>query len=249
MTWQTLQEHEARYLPYLIEDYRRKSLEQLARRYVTGRRILDMRCSTGHLAVNLAISGFEVTALDGHVKGAEMTNELARRNGVPHDIARAWDLASLADSVGQSRFDTVLCLDTLNHVLDDRAMVGQIARVLSHHGRLIISAPAFPGVHRKRDEALGHLRRYTRRGLREILEQHGLQIEMLRYWNFLALPGYVLIERLFGKQLPEPLRYLRGRFVGSLPNRILRWWYAVVENRLCFPVGLSLFVIAKRSGR
>ena len=72
-------------------------------------------------------------------------------------------------------------------------------------------------------------------------------VERIRYWNFLALPAYVLIERVLGLRLPEALRYGRGNAVDSLPNRLLRWWYTIVENRLWFPCGLSFVVVARRT--
>lgn len=246
MTLQTLQDHEARTLRYFGDDYRRKSLEQLVHSYVTGQRVLDLRCLTGHLAVELALEGREVVALDGYAEGAAMTNALARRRGLGRDIARVWDLAHLIAAVDGQHFDTVLCLDTLNHVTDDEAAVAAIAQVLSGGGRLILSAPAFPALHGKRDEALGHLRRYTKSRLSRLLEHGGFQIQMMRYWNFAALPAYVLIEKLLRRKLPEGLRYGRSKLFGSLPNHVLRWWYTTVENRLLFPCGLTWFVIAHR---
>jgi len=246
MTVETLHEHEARYLPYFQTDYRRRSLEALAARYVTGRQVLDMRCLTGRLAVGLAERGFDMTALDAFDRGVEVTNDLARSRGIQEDIAQEWDFTNLVGRVGRDRFDTVLCLDTLNHVKDDEQTIADIVTVLRAGGRLIVTAPAFPGLHGKRDAALGHLRRYRKASLRKLLERQGLEIESIHFWNFAALPAYAIIEGMLKRRLPERLRYPRRKPSETQVNRMLRWWYMTVENRLWFPVGLSLFVLAHK---
>ena len=243
MTFESLQAHEAFVLAYLQRDYRRKNLERLVQEYVTGRRVLDVRCLTGHLAVDLARKGFEVTALDAHVKGVELSNRHAREQGLPGEIARLWDLEHLLEAVGVERFDTVICLDTLNHVDHDELLLAQIASVLVDGGRLILAVPAHPALYGPRDRWLGHRRRYTRRGIQERLDRQGLSIRVHRYWNVLGLLPYLVIERVMKRQIPERLRYGRA---GSLPHRLLRWWYGTIENRLRFPTGLSHVIVAQK---
>jgi len=238
--------HEAVNVRY-DQDFRRQSLVQLAKPFVTGRRVLDMRCLTGSLAVALAEAGKEVTALDGYAGSVERTNTLARHRNIPRPIARLWDLTNLPNHVGKEPFDTVICLDVLNHVEDDQQTVKEIASVLAPGGRLTLAAPAFPALLGKRDRSLGHLRRYTKRGICRLLERHGLQVERLSYWNFLALPIYALIEQGLKARMSDAFRYGWWGYFGSAPNRLLTWWYLTVENRLLFPCGLTLFVIARKA--
>lgn len=246
MTLDTMQWHERVTLRYSKDDFRRKSLVELARRHVTGKRVLEMRCLTGHLAVDLAAEGFEVTALDGYAEAVEMTNQLAASRGLARPIAQLWDLTGLVARVGENRFDTVFCLDVLNHVPDDQATMPEIAKVLVPGGRLILTVPAAPFMLGLRDRTLGHLRRYTKQSITELLERHGLRVQLVRYWNFSALPAYFVIEKILRKPLPDGVRYGRGKAVGSWPNRLLGWWYLAVENRLWFPCGLSFFIVAEK---
>ena len=187
MTFESLQAHEAYVLPYLAHDYRRKSLERLVQRYVTGKRVLDVRCLTGQLAVDLALKGFDVTGLDAHVKGVESSNALARARGLTRDIARFYDLEHLVEQVNGQQFDTVICLDTLHHVPHDEHLLAQIAHVLVDGGQLLVATSAFPFLHRHRDKMLGHVRRYSRSGIRDILTRHSFEIRFMHYWNFMGL--------------------------------------------------------------
>lgn len=246
MTIEAIQWHEPVTLRYGETDYRRTSLVRLVWSHVRGRRVLDLRCLGGELAVEFASRGFDVTALDGHAEAVARTNERARQAGVPEPIAEQWDLTGLAERVNGRRFDTVLCLDVLNHVQDDEVTVADIGHVLADGGRVILMVPAFPGLLGARDRALGHLRRYTQKGLRALLARHGLAVQTMRYWNFAALPAYVVIERVMRGRVPDGMRYAQGGAFGSGSNRLLRWWYTNVENRVRFPVGLSLFVVAEK---
>ena len=150
--------------------------------------------------------------------------------------------------MGVNEFDTVLCLDVLNHVPDDKVTVSEISRALKPGGRLIVAAPALPFLLGKRDHVMGHLRRYTKSSLIKLLEAHGLKVKSIRYWNFIALPVYVLIETVFKRQISDTLRYGRSKEGDSLMNRILRWWFKTVENKVPFPLGVSFVVIAEKNG-
>ena len=247
MTLETMQWHESVTLRHSRDDFRRQSLAQLARRHVVGARVLDMRCLTGELAVELAANGHQVTGLDGYAEAVQMTNALAKARGIAQPLAQLWDLTGLVKRVGIGQFDTIVCLDVLNHVPDDAAIVPEIAQALAPSGRLILAVPAFPSMLGARDKSLGHLRRYTKRGIRELLERNGLKVHSIRYWNFLAMPTYILMEKVLRRTLSDKMRYGRGGVLGAWPNRALGWWYRTIENRLLFPCGLSFFIIAQKT--
>lgn len=246
MTIKTLQEHEAATSNYFAKDYRRKSLEALAVRFTRGRRVLDMRSLTGELSLALARRGHIVRGLDGFIGCVETANALMDRHGFGRDVVRHWDMSGLLGVVGSSLFDTVICFDVLNHVLDDEKMVEDISRVLGPDGRLILVAPACPFLNGKRDERLGHLRRYDRAQLRGLLRRHGLRVEFLRSWNFIAWPIYLISELLLKTAVSERVRYAQDGPIGRTLSPLLRWWFFNVENRLFFPFGLSHFVIAQK---
>ncbi len=247
MTLETMQWHESVTLRHSRDDFRRQSLAQLARRHVVGTRVLDMRCLTGELAVELAEGGCQVIGLDGYAEAVQMTNALAKARGIAQPLAQLWDLTGLVKRVGTGRFDTILCLDVLNHVPDDTTIVPEIAQALVNGGRLILAVPAFPSMLGQRDKSLGHLRRYSKQGIRELLERNGLKIQSIRYWNFAAMPTYILMEKVLRRRLSDKLRYGREGVLGDWPNRALGWWYRTVENRLLFPCGLSFFIIAQKT--
>jgi len=67
-------------------------------------------------------------------------------------------LAALPPNV---RFDTVLYVDVLEHIEDDRTELAEAARRLNPKGHLVVLSPAHPWLFSPFDAAIGHARRYT----------------------------------------------------------------------------------------
>ena len=73
--------------------------------------------------------------------------------------------AGLAGVEPGERFDTILYLDVLEHIADDRAELARAARFLAPGGALIVLAPAHRYLYSPFDAAVGHHRRYSRASL------------------------------------------------------------------------------------
>jgi SAM-dependent methyltransferase len=244
MTIDTMRWHEAVNVHY-DADFRRLSLVEMTLPHVVGPNVLDMRCLTGGLMVPLAAKGMDVVGLDGYEGAVAKANERLAEKGLA-PAARIWELRDLVEIVGRDRFDTVVCLDVLNHADSDDACVAEIVQAVKPGGRVIFAVPAFPALLGKRDKSLGHLRRYTRAGIRALLEKHGLVVDRLRFWNFIALPLFALLEAGLKVRVSDGFRYGWWGWLKQVPNRVLTFWYRNVENNVSFPLGLTHFVIAHR---
>ena len=69
---------------------------------------------------------------------------------------------------GTGSFDTILYLEVLEHIADDRAELARAARLLSPRGHLIVLGPAHQFLFSRFDAAIGHYRRYNRKVLRAL---------------------------------------------------------------------------------
>lgn len=94
-------------------------------------------------------------------------------------ITHVCDLAAIP--VPSERYDLVLCTQVLEHVSDPKEMLAELFRVLKPGGVLYASAPLFYEEH----EAPYDYFRYTRFGLRYVLESVGFQVGQLQ-----PLEGY-----------------------------------------------------------
>ena len=74
---------------------------------------------------------------------------------------------TIGDLPAAAKFDTILYLDVLEHIEDDRGEMSRAAARLNPGGCVIVLAPAHPFLFTAFDAAIGHFRRYTRASLRE----------------------------------------------------------------------------------
>jgi ubiquinone/menaquinone biosynthesis C-methylase UbiE len=77
-------------------------------------------------------------------------------------------------------FDLVLCAETIEHVRDVQLFLSEIRRVLRPGGTLALTTPANLPLGRLPDPLSPHLRFFTRRSLRRLLDELGFEIEWLR---------------------------------------------------------------------
>ncbi|GAA4074259.1 class I SAM-dependent methyltransferase [Actinomadura miaoliensis] len=85
-------------------------------------------------------------------------------------------------------YDLALALNVLEHVDDDRAAAGEIARVLRPGGTALVAVPCDMELWSAHDVALGRVRRYARADLAGVLEGAGLRVERLWNCNVLLRP-------------------------------------------------------------
>ena len=217
---------------------RREVLAALIRRRVRPPKdaaILEIGCGTGH---NLAMLGQfgRVDALEVDA-GARAVAE--KRLGRPVFSAPLPDLTGIAER----HYDLIGAFDVIEHIADDGAASASIARRLKPGGKLVVAVPAHQRMWSAHDTVNHDQRRYSKRGLRRLIESSPLKLEAIGYFNSLLFPLAVaqrLASRLSGKDdsdltlPPKPVNYALER--GFAAERLL-------IGRVPLPPGLSLFAI------
>lgn len=106
------------------------------------------------------------------------------------------------DDVGDlPPFDTLLYIDVLEHIEDDRAEVARAARHLKPGGYLVVLSPAHPFLFTPFDEAIGHFRRYTKKSLRA-LDPPGLVVERIRYLDSVGMLASLGNRLVLNRSMP-----------------------------------------------
>jgi glycosyltransferase involved in cell wall biosynthesis len=100
-------------------------------------------------------------------------------------------------------YDTVICLNVIEHLKDDRAALLNIKSVLAPEGKAIVLVPQGQWNFGTLDEALGHERRYSREQLRGLADDCGFEVRELVEFNRIGtiawfLNGRILRRRTFG---------------------------------------------------
>ena len=120
----------------------------------------------------------------------------------PYLSAKYTDVTDLA-SFPAGEFDTVICLNVVEHVDDDAGALRNLRTVLRDGGRAIVLVPQGQWNFGTLDEVLGHKRRYHLAGLRALAEGCGFEVHALLEFNRVGtiawfLNGKILRRRTFG---------------------------------------------------
>jgi SAM-dependent methyltransferase len=149
----------------------------------------------------------------------------------------------------ESDADMVLMMDVLEHVEDDLALLAGYVNHVSAGTTFVITVPAFQFLWSGHDVFLGHYRRYTLRGLTDLVERSGLSVERRAFYFGLIFPLVTVLRvigRLLGRNTNEPVSDLKQ--YGPLTNGILSMLCRIELPLFEFNhvAGLSVFCVAKK---
>lgn len=118
--------------------------------------------------------------------------EHARRQ-YPGDTFVAADVVdpALRDTLAPFGIDTVICINVLEHITEDRRAIENLMRILPPGGHLIVLSPAFPALFSSLDQLAGHVRRYLRADV-PALTPPGAAIVRNEYFNSIGGAGWFL---------------------------------------------------------
>lgn len=157
--------------------------------------------------------------------------EVAVEQGDLSDPATAERLAAF-------RPDTILCINVLEHVRDDLAVLQRLEAALVPGGHLCLLVPAHFALYGPYDRTDGHYRRYAKSHLRVLLSHTGLRLLRLRYFNAPGALGWLVQYRLRGREI-------HGDGELRLMNRLIPVLRRV-EAAIAPPFGLSLVAVCQR---
>ncbi len=191
---------------------------------------LDVGAAGGGNTRVLQSLGWQAAALEYGADGAVVAHERGLPTVRGDATVLPFDRASL---------DLVVAFDVLEHLVDDVAAAREVLRVLRPGGLLLVAVPADPKLWSAHDEAVDHVRRYTRGTLTALLVRAGFDVGPMRSWNVLLRPAvWLRRKQSTGSDLSE---------MSPVLNATLG---AVVWVERYLPVrqlpGVSLMVSARR---
>jgi SAM-dependent methyltransferase len=209
---------------------RRAILARELRRLPRPGRALDIGAAGGGNTRVLNAHGWQAVA----VEYSDSVAHVARARGIAAIRADAIQLPFPSGACG-----LVTAFDVLEHIDEDYLAAAEIARVLRPGGTALIAVPCDMALWSAHDDAVGHIRRYSRPELARLVQKAGLTMEKMWSWNVLLRPVVALRRKSSaGSDLEE---------VAPLLNGLLT---AVVVAERYLPVrswpGVSLMVRARR---
>ena len=205
--------------------------------------ILDAGCGTGKMVEYLSSFG-EAFGIELSPKGIEF----CRERGL--SLLTEGDISNLP--FRDNSFNLVSCFDVLYHKkVDETQALGELYRVCKQEGFLIVTDAAFEFLRSEHDESVHGVRRYTRRSLRDAVENSGFNVIKASYWDFFLFPAVFFI-RMVKNFLPvhheRPVSNLKP--IPQPLNTLLSWLIyleAKLIGKISLPFGTSIVLLAKKN--
>jgi glycosyltransferase involved in cell wall biosynthesis/phospholipid N-methyltransferase len=199
-----------------------------------GDRVLEIGAGIGNMTVHL-LPRSVYWATDNNPFYLETLDRLRRTR--PYLRTAYVDAMEAGSYPPDISFDTVICLNVVEHLSDDVGALRNIYNVLDAGGRAIILVPNGPKLFGTLDKVLGHCRRYTEDQLAGIGRDAGFTVEKVLKFNRPGVPAWWLNGRI-----------LRKTTFGLGQIRLLNFFtplFRVVDSWLPLPP-LSLIAIFRR---
>ncbi|UCG86800.1 MAG: methyltransferase [Gemmatimonadota bacterium] len=199
-----------------------------------GARVLEVGSGIGNISQFLT-AGEDLVLTDTE---QFYRDELQRRFGnLPNVEILSLSLPTIPDELARREFDTVVCLNVLEHIEEDEESLVAMRDLLAVGGRLVLLVPALPAIYGTLDVALGHCRRYTPDMLRLRYAAAGLDMRHLEYFNLAGVLGWLVTGRVLRRNMipAGPL---------SLYDRLVPLFR--LERFLPVRIGQSLIAIGER---
>ena len=211
----------------------------LFRPYI-GRRVLEVGCGIGTMSRKLAEISELIVGVEPNAACIERV-EVAMRNEPKFSLRPSLLEDCDTGELSAHRFDTVYCVNVLEHIEDDVAALRMFREVVVPGGRVLIFVPAIQAAYGPLDAELGHHRRYSKRSLGGAFTAAGLDLVMLRYTNPIGLIGW-----MYNSHISKSRVHSLGQV--KLFERLVAPWALPLERVITPPIGLSLVAVGQVKG-
>jgi len=207
-----------RYLMSLIDAHIRPGIQ-----------VLDFGAGVGTFAFPLMQRGVDLICVEPDATlGARLQD------------AGAQVAAELYEIVGES-VDLIYTLNVLEHISDDAAAVRALSSKLKPGATLLVYVPAFELLYSSFDLKIGHLRRYDRKSLTELVEAAGLRVTQVRYADSAGFLVALLYRALKGQDVNI------GRETVRFYDRIIFPLSRVMDIVLSRWIGKNLILVCEKN--
>jgi len=149
------------------------------------RRFCEIGCGNGILQRQLELAGLSVDGID-------VSLEALQHNCSQHGTLYCYDIFEQHPSL-REKYDAVLLFDVLEHINDHAGFLEAAMFHVKPGGHVMINVPARQELFSEYDRAAGHIRRYNKPALLQLVNKVGLRMVNYTYWGLPLYP--VLVAR------------------------------------------------------
>jgi hypothetical protein len=215
-----------------------------------GERLIDIGCGTGSFTIGAARRGYVGVGLSWDHRNQQVAAERAALCKVSRVEFPIQDVRALDKCTEFRRaFDVAICLENIEHILDDCKLMRDIYGCLKPGGMLLLTTPNYfyhaitssDNGPFSRTEDGGHVRRgYTPTGLRELCTESGFLVEEIGSCSGFLSQKLTAVMRVLGR------RSMLLGWGAILPLRLLPPLFDPLFGRLTGWPDYSICLVAVR---
>lgn len=210
--------------------------------------IFDIGGGNGFVAAGLAIAGFDVALVEPGRIGAMN----ARRRGLRTVICATADTTTF----NRGSLPAIGLFDVIEHIEDDYSFLRSMRELIEEEGYLYATAPSYPFLWSGEDVSAGHFRRYSLKGMSDILTASGFEVIFSSYiFRFLPVPIFLF------RALPYKIgiskkdlsltnisrdHAVNGGLCAHFLYSLLQSEISNIQDRRAMRFGSSCLIVAKR---
>ena len=205
-----------------------------------GLRVLEVGCGIGTMTRQILGTNpaLQLVCIEPNANCARLARE--ELHGEPRVAIRMCHLEECEQTeLQQQRFDTIVCVNVLEHIEDDVSALRLFGEVVAATGgKVLVFVPAVQRIYGPHDAALGHHRRYSKPSLAAAFRAAGLDIVSIKYTNPIGLLGW-----MYNLYISGNTEHTSGQV--RLFDRFVAPWALPLERAITPPIGLSLFAVGR----
>jgi len=200
-------------------------LKQRLPKTQNAKKFIDIGCGTGSFTIYAALRGYDALGLSWDERNQNVARERAsicKAHSAKFDIQDVRKLDERKDLINQ--FDFAICFENIEHIINDRKLICDIAMCLKSGGKLLLTTPSYDYKPISEGDAGpfqliedgGHVRKgYTQEQLSQIMLDSGLVPDSFSFCSGFSSQKTTFILRLLSKIHPV------FAWILTLPLRII----------------------------
>ena len=190
------------WIPYPRYIFRKEIALSLIKKYVPrGSRFLEIGCAAGDIGITLSKNGYNGLMIDFSEDAANEVIRNLKKEGLTNVRFEKADFLKIKT---QKKFDLITMFEVLEHIEEDKEALRKVNDLLNEKGMLLLSVPAKARLWGANDIISGHIKRYEKEELINLLNQTCFEITQFISYGFpwLNMAKYVR-DKMAGKRLKK----------------------------------------------
>lgn len=195
--------------------------------------ILEVGCGIGNFTQTL-ISYGKIWGIDINENYVLQTKKIVKKKAA----VGLGDIEKGEYFFKDQEFDSVVCINVLEHIDDDTKAIKNIYKILKDDGNLILLIPSHPFLYGEIDRSIGHFRRYTKKEIVNKLKQEGFKIITFKSLNLLGAIGWYISGKILKNKIVDQSKIKIFNLLGP--------YFLKIEDLFKPSFGTSFLIIAKK---